>query len=223
MKKLTVALSSNLPYIFGFIVFLFFASGFLFISNDRDAFLKLNSYHHPGLDTFFNFYSFLGNGVFSLIIAALFFMKRKLLLGMQVLSAYLISGIAVQIIKNLVYAPRPKLIFESSVYNHFIDGVTLSGTTAFPSGHAASAFALATILAFYTKNKSASLVYLLAAILAGYSRLYLGQHFLADIIMGALIGVITSFLILSYMTNPALILHFGKHRQRLKHKQNFNR
>jgi hypothetical protein len=40
----------------------------------------------------------------------------------------------VQIIKNLVNAPRPRLFFEAGQYLYFIDGISLANHSSFPSG-----------------------------------------------------------------------------------------
>ncbi|MEP6713449.1 MAG: phosphatase PAP2 family protein, partial [Ferruginibacter sp.] len=103
------------------------------------------------------------------------------------------SGIAVQIIKNLINSPRPKLFFEHGQYLFFIDNLSLSGYASFPSGHTATAFAIATVSMLILKNKKWNLSFLIAAILVGYSRIYLAQHFLLDVLTGALIGTIAAF------------------------------
>lgn len=216
MKKITQAVAANMQFSIGFILILFIASLFLFVNKDKEAFLILNSYHSPGLDIFFTFYTHFGNGFFSVILGIIFLLTKRVLLAQKVIAAYLLSGIFVQIIKHLVYAPRPKMIFDPSVYSNFIDGVTLANASGFPSGHTASAFALAAILAIHTKNKKISFLYLVAAILAGFSRIYLGQHFLSDVIAGSLIGVISAFVIHSFMQNSNFNTPLSKLLQRVK-------
>jgi membrane-associated phospholipid phosphatase len=44
------------------------------------------------------------------------------------------------------------------------------------------------------KNKNLQLLVLAAAILVGYSRIYLAQHFLLDVLVGALLGSISGVL-----------------------------
>jgi membrane-associated phospholipid phosphatase len=125
----------------------------------------------------------------------LLLLMRKFKLGWQVLAAYVISGLLAQAVKESIYSPRPKDFFRFKEYIHLIEGVTLNGNASFPSGHASSAFALATSMALYSKNKKLSLLYLLAAILVGYSRIYLSQHFPVDVMGGATIGVLTATLV----------------------------
>jgi membrane-associated phospholipid phosphatase len=117
---------------------------------------------------------------------------------MQVITGYLFSGIISQVLKRTIQAPRPHAIISHGEYPYFIDGITHSGMTSFPSGHTTSVFALAILLALNTRDKRISLIYLITAIITGYSRIYLGQHFLADVVAGALIGVLSALLIYWY-------------------------
>lgn len=109
--------------------------------------------------------------------------------------SFLFSGIVVQGIKNFVFAPRPRLFFEQGQYLHFLDGVSMANYASFPSGHTATVFALATVYAIYTHSKLKQLFYLWLAVLVGYSRIYLAQHFLLDVIIGAIIGTATAWLV----------------------------
>jgi membrane-associated phospholipid phosphatase len=91
--------------------------------------------------------------------------------------------------------PRPKQFFPPGQYPYFIDGVTHIGFSSFPSGHSTSIFALVTLLALFDKNKKGNVGYLLAAVAVGYSRIYLGQHFLGDVLTGSCIGVLTAVMV----------------------------
>ena len=182
-------LRQNKTYFTGIIAVLLFSGLFLLINGKAAAFISLNSYHPFLLNVFFINYTFVGDGIFALclIAAILFYYKRKQQ-GLALLYSFLISGIAVQIIKNLTNAPRPKLFFEAGQYLHFIDGVSLANNSSFPSGHTATAFAIATVMVVMMKDKSWQLLILIATVLVGYSRIYLAQHFLLDVMIGAMIG-----------------------------------
>lgn len=182
-------LRQNKTYFTGLIAVLLFSSLFLLINGKAAAFISLNSYHPFFLNVFFINYTFVGDGIFALCLIAtiLFYYKRKQQ-GLALLYSFLISGIAVQIIKNLTNAPRPKLFFEAGQYLHFIDGVSLANNSSFPSGHTATAFAIATVMVVMMKDKSWQLLILIATVLVGYSRIYLAQHFLLDVMIGAMIG-----------------------------------
>ena len=101
-----------------------------------------------------------------------------------------------QIIKSLVNSPRPKDYFALvSEQIHIINDITLSGGASFPSGHSTTAFALATSLALFSKNKQHAWLWLIPAILVGYSRVYLSQHFPKDVFAGALLGVSSAVMV----------------------------
>ncbi|MEO9211249.1 MAG: phosphatase PAP2 family protein [Ginsengibacter sp.] len=191
-----MALSSlfkqNRCFFISYLVAFIFAVWILLSYSKSDGFILLNPWHSQPFDYLFIPLTYLGDGIFSIALALpLFFRKRKAL-ALMIVSSFLISGIIAQIIKIVVVAPRPAVFFEYSHYPNFIEGVTLYNLHSFPSGHTTSIFALAATLAFFLKNKSFSILLLLVAILVGYSRIYLGQHFMEDVLSGSVIGITTS-------------------------------
>ena len=111
------------------------------------------------------------------------------------MGAFLLSALIAQILKNLFSMPRPKQFFPPGYYPYFIKGVTGIGFASFPSGHTTSIFALATMLAIFSRRRNTKIACLLGAVLVGYSRIYLGQHFLGDVLTGSCIGTITAVLV----------------------------
>ncbi len=176
-------------YFFGLLIILAGSMLLLGIDGKSQAFILLNTYHSFFLDNFFIYYTYLGDGIFALCLTALlFFYFKKKQMALALLLSFSISGLVAQTIKNLIAAPRPRLFFESNEYAHFINGVSLANNSSFPSGHTTSAFAVATVLALMIKDKRWQIFLLLIASIVGYSRIYLAQHFLLDVIIGAIIG-----------------------------------
>jgi undecaprenyl-diphosphatase len=66
---------------------------------------------------------------------------------------------------------------------------------SFPSGHTATSFACATVLAALVP-RAAPFVYVLALAI-GYSRLYVGVHWPTDVLGGVVVGVATALLLLA--------------------------
>jgi membrane-associated phospholipid phosphatase len=195
MQTRTSALGQNKTYFTGLLLVLIAGIIFLLANGKTAAFISLNAYHPFLLNVFFINYTFMGDGIFALcLIAAIFFYYKKKQQGFALLYSFLISGFAVQLIKNLIDAPRPRIFFEAGQYLHFIDGVSLANTSSFPSGHTATAFAIATVMVMMMKDKTLQLFILIAATLVGYSRIYLAQHFLLDVMAGAFIGSLSGIL-----------------------------
>lgn len=162
--------------------------------SQAEGFIWLNQFHTAVLNFTFEGITFLGDGWF-IILSSLFilvFVKKHRKLAFIILLAYISSGIFAQIIKNTIAAPRPKVFFELHHYKYYLDTFASSriGFNSFPSGHTASFFALATVLSNYCRKRYICISLLLLSILVGYSRIYLAHHFLMDVFVGALIGVV---------------------------------
>jgi undecaprenyl-diphosphatase len=71
--------------------------------------------------------------------------------------------------------------------------VAVPHSPSFPSGHAASSFACATILCAVAPRAAPAFLLLAAAI--AYSRLYVGVHWPLDVAAGAALGVLTALLL----------------------------
>jgi undecaprenyl-diphosphatase len=66
--------------------------------------------------------------------------------------------------------------------------VTAPHDAAFPSGHAATSFAAATILTSFVPRFAP--LWFLLALAIGFSRIYVGVHYPLDIVGGAVLGVV---------------------------------
>jgi membrane-associated phospholipid phosphatase len=166
-----------------------------------DGFIVMNPLHSGFLDQIFIYTTYLGDGIFIIAVAIILFFSKRKFLSLMILSSYLLSGIIAQILKYFIVEARPAFYLEKMNYPYFIDEVTLHNYHSFPSGHTASIFALAAVLAFFIKNKTYSIIFLIVAALVGYSRIYLGQHFMDDVLAGSVIGVFSSIICWLYFAN----------------------
>lgn len=159
-----------------------------------EGFILLNPYHSKFLNVFFIGITLIGDGIFSVLLSIILFFFNKKFLALMVFSSFAISGIVTQVFKFFISEARPGLFLAQTNYPYFIEHVTLHNFHSFPSGHSTSAFALVAILSFAIKNKNYSILLLVMGALVGYSRLYLGQHFISDVAVGSIIGVLFSII-----------------------------
>lgn len=151
--------------------------------------LWINRHHSVFADWFFRHITFLGDGLFVILPALimLFFSLRHFVF---LLSAYFSTGLLTQLLKRLLFEDvvRPSRYFDDSVTLYLVDGVRMLSGRSFPSGHATSAFALFLCLSLLSPNRYVKLACFVLACLTAFSRVYLSQHFLVDIVAGSIIG-----------------------------------
>jgi membrane-associated phospholipid phosphatase len=190
MEKIVSGLKEHRLFFFGYFIIFISACLFLASNGKTGSFLFLNRYHRHWLDNFFIAFTYVGDGLFAILLVIIFyFVIKKRKLAVTLLLAYSLTGILAQLIKPLVHSRRPKAFFHPEKMSFFIDDIIHSGNNSFPSGHTVTAFALATVFAFYTNRQWHYILLLVLAVLAAFSRIYLAQHFLADVIGGSFIGV----------------------------------
>jgi len=117
--------------------------------------------------------------------------RGRITIVVLLIAASFSDAICFQVIKPWVGRIRPSHEF----YDYINLLVSKGGKYSFPSNHAANSFVFATVLSyFYEKNKTP--LYILASVIA-FSRVYVGVHYPLDIVSGAIIGYIISWIILS--------------------------
>ena len=177
-------------FYFSYLIFVLTFSVLILFNEKADLHLWLTSFNSPIADVFFHYYTFVGDWIPYLVVAGLLFYRYRM--AFFVLISQLASGLVSIIIKQTWNEPRPILYFQQhfpSVQLHQVVGEHLNTFHSFPSGHTITAFALFFALTFYTKNPSLHFLYFVLALLVGYSRIYLSQHFAIDVLVGSFIGV----------------------------------
>jgi membrane-associated phospholipid phosphatase len=190
MQIIKSILRDNKPFFLLLLFLLVSSTYFLLGTTKTNGFFLLNTVHSFWTNVFFVNYTFFGDGIFSLGLCAFLYYRNQKILSATILIAFVSSGVCAQVLKNIIYEPRPQLYFEATQYRFIIDGWgnSGSGSNGFPSGHTTSAFALAVVLSAHYKKKFTSIALFFGALLVGYSRIYLAMHFPIDVVAGAFIG-----------------------------------
>ncbi|MFN3299146.1 MAG: phosphatase PAP2 family protein [Sediminibacterium sp.] len=170
---------------------------FSFLGGKEDLFLLLNHDLGSSADFFFKYFTHAGDGIFWVPVALYFiFYKRKLL--PLILSSIILSTLLVQTGKKIIYPneARPTAAIESTLQSpiHIVKGVTVHSNNSFPSGHTTTAFSLFLLGCLLLPYTYFWLIGFTAALLAGYSRIYLAQHFPLDVGAGIICAYITVYL-----------------------------
>jgi membrane-associated phospholipid phosphatase len=168
---------------------------FILILGKNGSFQFINSNHDPIADQFFKYFTHYGDGMMWAPLGAYcFFYRRKYFIA--VIAGVVISTLIAQVLKRVVFPDelRPISYLSETFPIHVIDGVTMRKAHSFPSGHTTTAFAMALIIAYIINRKFWSVLLPLLAMLAGYSRVYLAQHFPTDIFAGMCIGIVSAIL-----------------------------
>jgi membrane-associated phospholipid phosphatase len=158
-----------------------------------------NSWRGSWTDTFFQIATRLGEEHSYILLTMLFFfIKRKDMWWIP------LTGLTVMVasflLKSMFRAPRPGAFADEAWFSDqliLVEGVRpLTGMTSFPSGHTMSAFALALMVTYLLPLRRGWWISaLLLAALVGVSRVYLVLHFLEDVLLGAIIGMLLAFLL----------------------------
>lgn len=175
------------------LIFVIVGGIFLLVHTKVDIHLFINGIHAPWLDTLFSFITYLGEGyVFLMAIPmALFYSKRC---GIQIVVTAILVLLLTALFKQVLFdgEPRPVMYFKDLAELRLVPGHKMNQWNSFPSGHTMAAFALFASLAFYTTKRWVAFGLFILAFLVGYSRMYLSQHFLVDVIFGAILGCVAA-------------------------------
>lgn len=180
-----------------------------------------NSHNSHFGDIFFKYVTYLGNGILVAVFCIWAMFKKRIVFYTSILSAVFLL-LFVNVSKVTINEPRPKTVIEQQQIEgqiHTIEGVKIHEHQSFPSGHTATAFALFTLISVFMLPKKGLLQFLffLTACAVGYSRLYLFEHFLHDVLVGMVLGVlvvIISYSLISKMSKEKLNLAVIKIRKK---------
>lgn len=167
---------------------------------DDRLLLFVNGMHSPYWDCFMKLYS--GKLIWVPMYVAIFWVMAKnlhwktLLVCVAALALTIVFAdqVGATLIRPQVERLRPaNLENPISAFVHIVDGYR-GGRYGFPSCHAANTFGLAFFLCFLFRNRGLAAFMLGWAALTCYSRMYLGVHYLGDLLAGMLIGLLGAWI-----------------------------
>lgn len=166
-----------------------------FIEYDKQAFLVLNGSDSLFWDGFM--WIFTSTVVWIPLALVLLYIIIKnnrwkevlLIISMIALTIFMCDRISSGFFKPFFHRFRPT---QEPVFMYLVDIVNgyRGGRYGFISSHAANTFGLFIFLSLLFKKKEVTLSLFLWALLTSYSRIYLGVHYVGDILGGAILGCV---------------------------------
>jgi undecaprenyl-diphosphatase len=174
---------------------------------DHSIVLAVNSWHNPFLDEFM--WAVSGKLIWLpmyIVLIMMYWNKFNTRMTLFfVLAALVVVGlsdlISSQLIKEYVMRYRPSHNAVLSEQLHFYqlrpDDYYKGGMFGFVSSHAANFFGLCTFVSLVLKKQyqRISFVLISIALLVSFSRIYLGVHYLTDILGGAALGILVAVIV----------------------------
>lgn len=184
------------------------------IEFDKHLMLLLNGWHSPFFDYLMPVITnkYTGIPIYLAILVILFRktdMKKLLIAVAAILVTFaLCDSLSVALFKETFQRLRPG--WDPQIMDQVRMLEYKGGQYGFVSSHAANLFGLATITSLLIKNRIYTALIFFWAALVGYSRIYVGKHFPADVVCGAIFGMIVGYLV--YKGTVWLCDYFRKRR-----------
>ncbi len=158
---------------------------------DRALTATINSWHSPLLDSIMIFLSDKWALIPVYVIVALYALSRR---TYRFRRRNYFNSWAIFII-ILLAAGATFFILDKTGHDIIRTPDGKGGAYSFISNHAANIAGFAMITSLFFKRKWYTLLSFLLAIAVSYSRVYLGRHFLGDVICGFIYGIVVAWIV----------------------------
>jgi undecaprenyl-diphosphatase len=134
-----------------------------------------------------------------LIISFILLIRRKSRrIGAILIIVILVATLVTLQVKNIVHKDRPEYEFNIEGLNYKLEYDALSkASSSYPSAHAARSAAFALIISYMLKGKrvgrfNLGFILWLYPLLISLSRVYVGEHYVTDVVGGTILGLIVA-------------------------------
>lgn len=153
----------------------------------------LENLRMPVLNEFMLTVTMLGEETAFLALAMIFFWCVDKKRGYLMMSVGFLGIMANQFMKLWFRIPRPWVLDEN--FTILEQAREAAAGYSFPSGHTTTAFATFGSIAVSSKRRWIMVLNIVLAVLVGFSRMYIGVHTPADVVVGALTSLVLVFLL----------------------------
>ncbi|SMF31718.1 4-amino-4-deoxy-L-arabinose transferase [Alteromonadaceae bacterium Bs31] len=144
-----------------------------------------------------------------LLTLVLLFANRNVRLHWLVFIAAIVGGIVSNTLKEYFDAARPPAILAAESFNLFGKAYKQH---SFPSGHTLTAFLMVGVAFYYASARWQKSLLLMAGILVGLSRIWLGVHWPIDTLVGAALGLFCAIFALWLGNKWPIGINLAMHR-----------
>lgn len=190
------------------------------VTLEKPLFLALNSFHTPYLDAVmyvisapFVWYLF-GVWYLSLIIHRQYWKEWLCIILFITLLIFIADSISSGIFKPIFQRLRPTYHPETASLVQTVFGYR-GGRYGFISGHSLNFISLATFTSLFVRNTKYTVLISALMLTVCYSRIYLGVHFISDVIPAIILGILNGCFVF-YLYQCARHLFLGVPHDSLK-------
>lgn len=212
MKKSLFYFTVGSIFVFLFLLFTYLTHKDLFTQLDFDTTVKLQDNLPRRLDGFFSFFSVAGNfEVLLLALVALLFSAKKIIAGLVAFGVFGFFHVVELAAKLFIKHPPPPEFMLRTEHPIDLPQFHIRSEYSYPSGHSGRTVFLSVLLLFFvwrSKKLPFWLKVIITFVILGVnsimliSRIYLGEHWLSDVIGGVLLALGMSIMSLTVFTWP---------------------
>lgn len=212
---------SFLLFFMGMVFFLFFVAFSylvhkdLFTQFDFNTTVKLQDNLPARVDEVFSFFSTVGNfEVLLLVLVGILFVSRKVVASLVTFGAFGFFHVIELISKTFIHHPPPPQFMLRTDHPFDLPQFHIRSEYSYPSGHSGRTVFLSVLILFFlwrSKRVPKMTKLVVSALVGGVnavmllSRVYLGEHWLTDVVGGVLLALSLSMISLSFYTLPKSI------------------